>query len=399
MVYEMKMPPIGGETIISATIGQWLKGEGDEVTEGEPILVAESAKLVDEIGAPVSGRLVKLLCEPGDEVAIGQAIAILDVGDAVIEEDGKASPQAEIKSSYATRGRVAASPIARRLAAEHKIDLAGITGSGPKNRITEEDVRKVIEARGKECKPKVECASCGADKMASEILPLTPMRQTIAERMSLSNREAVHVTVTSRVILDSLLDLKDRLNAEMKAANSDLKIGLTDFFVKATALTLKDHPRFNASLCPEGIKMHPQIDMGVAMALEEGLITVVVKGCENRSVFEIAKDMAALKTKVRESCYEMEDITGSTFTISNLGMYGVSSFTPIINPGEAAILGFGCSTETVLREDNERGFAVKRVMNLSLSFDHRVTDGAPAAKFLRSLSAYLENPYSLLVSS
>lgn len=394
MVYEMKMPPIGGETIISATIGQWLKGEGDEVTEGEPILVAESAKLVDEVGAPVSGRLVKLLSEPGDEVAIGQVIAILDVGDAVIEEDGKATPQGEMESSNATIRRVAASPIARRLAAEHEIDLAGITGSGPKNRITEEDVRQVIKAKGK-----VECASDGADKMTSEILPLTPMRQTIAERMSLSNREAVHVTVTSRVILDSLLDLKDRLNAEMKAANSEFRMGLTDFFVKATSLTLKDHPRFNASLCPEGIRIHPQIDMGVAMALEEGLITVVVKGCENRSVFEIAKDMAALKTKVRDSCYEMEDITGSTFTISNLGMYGVSSFTPIINPGEVAILGFGCSTETVLREDNERGFTVKRVMNLSLSFDHRVTDGAPAAKFLQSLRAYLENPYSLLVGS
>ena len=247
MVYEMKMPPIGGETIISATIGQWLKGEGDEVTEGEPILVAESAKLVDEVGAPVSGRLVKLLSEPGDEVAIGQVIAILDVGDAVIEEDGKAIPQGETESSNATIRRVAASPIARRLAAEHEIDLADITGSGPKNRITEEDVRQVIKAKGKECKPKVECASDGADKMTSEILPLAPMRQTIAERMSLSNREAVHVTVTSRVILDSLLDLKDRLNAEMKAANSELKIGLTDFFVKATSLTLKDHPRFNAS--------------------------------------------------------------------------------------------------------------------------------------------------------
>jgi len=261
---------------------------------------------------------------------------------------------------------VLASPAAKRLAREYGIDLSKVKGSGPEGRIVEADVRRYLE---EEMAPK---------PRIREVIPLTGIRKTTAERVSLSARTAPHSTIPMEVDMSNAVKLREEMG-----------VSYTDILVKAVAKASEEHPSLNSTLEREQIKIYEDINIGVAVATEKGLVVPVIRDANKKSLTQIASALKELVVRAREGKLAKEDLTGGTFTITNLGMYGVEVFIPIINPPEAAILGVGKVTEKPVIVNNQ--IKVKPVMYLSLSFDHRIIDGAPAAKFLQKVKQILES--------
>jgi pyruvate dehydrogenase E2 component (dihydrolipoamide acetyltransferase) len=270
------------------------------------------------------------------------------------------------------------SPMARRLAQEHGLDITQITGSGPGGRIVEEDVRKLIEAK-KEVPP--------VTAPPGRVIPFIGMRQAIAERMAESLRTMAQVTVTTEVDVSETVRLREELKEEFD-------LTYTDIVVKAVAMALKKHPLLNATLVGEDIHLLEEVNIGMAVALEEGLIVPVVREADKKGLSEIARETKRLAQGARENTLTVDEVTGGTFTVTNVGMYEVDTFTPIVNPPEAAILGVGRIIEKPAVKKGQ--IVVCSMMHLSLTFDHRIVDGAPAADFLRTVKHTLEKPYLLL---
>jgi len=272
-------------------------------------------------------------------------------------------------------------PAARRLAKEHGIDLGQVLGSGPEGRITIEDVQRVIAAAAQPA-----TSVPPASPTAEQVIPLTGMRGAVARRMHQSLQTSAQVTLITEVDVSAMVQLREELKQQFV-------LTYTDLIVKAVAHALKGHPRLNAWIEGEQIRLVPAIHIGVAVALDEGLIVPVVRDADRRSLREIAQETQRLALRAREGTLSREEVMGSTFSVSNLGMYGIDAFTPIINPPESAILGVGRITEKLVRVP--RGAEWRHVMSLSLTFDHRVVDGAPAAAFLQTIGKHLENPAEL----
>jgi pyruvate dehydrogenase E2 component (dihydrolipoamide acetyltransferase) len=338
-----------------------------------------SEKVTYDVEAPASGVLRKILAEEGVDVPVAGTLGFIaepdeplpEIEEAMavapperIEEEAVALPEKEIVEK--ARERILASPAAKRLAREHGIDLAKVKGSGPEGRIVEADVRRYLE---EEMAPK---------PRIREVIPLTGIRKTTAERVSLSARTAPHSTITMEIDMSKAVRLREETGASY-----------TDILVEAVAKALEEHPNLNASLEREQIRIYEDINIGVAVATEKGLVVPVIHNANKKSLTQIAATLKELVEKAREGKLTKEDITGGTFTITNLGTYGVEVFIPIINPPEAAILGVGRVAEKTVMVNNE--MKVKPVMHLSLSFDHRVVDGAPAAKFLQRVKQILES--------
>ncbi len=273
-----------------------------------------------------------------------------------------------------TRGRVPVTPAARKLAKEHAIDLAGITGSGPRGRITREDVQKVIDTGGQAA------PAAAAPTATAEAIPLRGMRKVIAERMHQSLQASAQLTITTEVDVTQLIDRRQEVRQEFN-------VTYTDFILQACAHALKQHRRMNAALDGTTIQVHNQIHVGLAVALDEGLIVPVVRDADKKSLKDIAEESKALAEKARAGQLKLEEVSGGTFTVSNLGMFGVDAFTPIINAPQSGILGVGRILEKPVIY---RGEITKRsMMVLSLTFDHRVIDGAPAGAFLQTVADLL----------
>ena len=271
------------------------------------------------------------------------------------------------------RGRVPVTPAARKLAKEHSIDLALMTGTGPRGRITREDVQKIIDSGG-------QVAPSAAAPAAAQDIPLRGMRKVIAERMHQSLQGSAQLTITTEVDVTQLIDRRQEVRQDFNAT-------YTDFIVQACAHALKQHPRMNASLEGNTIHLNNHIHVGLAVALDEGLIVPVVRDTDKKSLRDIAEEAKTLAEKARASQLKLEEVSGGTFTVSNLGMYGVDSFTPIINAPQSGILGVGRIVEKPVIY---RGEVTRRSMLvLSLTFDHRVIDGAPAGAFLQTVADLL----------
>ncbi len=265
-----------------------------------------------------------------------------------------------------------ASPLARRLAREHDIDLAQVKGTGPQGRVTREDVERAIQA---------------AEAAPGRGVPFAGMRRTIARRMTGSLQTMAQVTLCTEVDVTELVRLRERLRR-------DFDVTYTDLIVQTAARALEKHPRLNAYLDGDEICLCDRIHIGVAVALEEGLVVPVIRDANRKALREIARETKDLAQRAREGTLSMDEMTGSTFSVTNLGGYGIDGFTPIINPPEVAILGVGRIVE---KPAAHRGAVVLRqMMVLSLTFDHRIVDGAPAAEFLHTLAEMLEMPYLLL---
>jgi len=370
LVTKIIMPRLS-LTMKTGTVVQWFKKEGEKVQKGAPLVEVLSEKVTYDVEAPESGVLRKILAVEGADVPVAQTIGIIAAPDEQIPEIEVAKVEAvpERELIEKVEERIIASPAAKRLAQEHGVDLAKVVGTGPEGRIVEDDVKKFIEE------------TTGVMPRVREIIPLTGIRKTTAERVSLSARTAPHSTITMEVDMTNAMRLREETQASY-----------TDMLVKATAQALREHSIMNSTLEGEKIKIFEDINVGVAVATEKGLVVPVIHNADKMSLNDIASALKLLVEKAREGKLTKEDLTGGTFTITNLGMYGVDVFIPIINPPETAILGVGRITEKPVLVDNE--IKMKPVMQLSLSFDHRVVDGAPAARFLQKVKHVLENELS-----
>lgn len=401
MVIEVKMPKLG-LTMVEGRIVEWLKKVGDRVEVDEIIATIETEKLVGDVKAPASGFLAKILYEEGSKAKVNEVIALIAENEeelrkiisggpvapapAVVEEkiEGVRVPEvAQVKPA----GKVRATPVARKLAEELGVSLDDVWRHFPdKEIISQEDVKAYVE-KVKTAPPKV----VEAGLAVLEERPLSPMRLRIAENLLKSAREMVLTTITMEVNVDKLEELRNSLP-------KDKRPSITAFLVKALANALRERREFNASLEENKLRIYKDINVGVAVALEGGLIVPVIKNADNKSVTQISAELEELAKKAREGTLSLEEVTGSTIAISNLGMYDVDVFTPVIYPGHVAILGVGRIYEKVVAEP-PKGIATRKYLVLSLTFDHRVTDGAQAAVFLKKIREYVENPYSLITIS
>jgi pyruvate dehydrogenase E2 component (dihydrolipoamide acetyltransferase) len=372
---EVVMPKFG-LTMQEGTIQQWFKAEGDRIDKGEPLFEVETEKVLYEVEAPTSGRVAKLLYAPEAVVPCATLVAVI----AVEGEDPAAIAARYSDASRATtapppaatepgtapaarRGSAGApvTPAARKLATDHGIDLTTMRGTGPGGRVTREDVEAVI-ARG------VSAVPGGA--------PLRGLRKSIAARMLKSLQSTAQLTICTEADVSGLVARRQRLAAEFA-------LTYTDLLIEAVAQALRSHPRLNATASTDAVQEHDSIDIGVAVALEDGLIAPVIRAAHTKSLRVIADESRQLAERARHGTLSVDDVSGGTFTITNLGMYGIDSFTPILHTPQVAILGIGRIIE---KPAVHAGQIVPRpMMTLSLTFDHRVVDGAPAALFLRQV--------------
>lgn len=375
MVTKILMPRLS-LTMKEGTVVQWFKKEGDTVEKGEPVVEVLSEKVVYEVEAPSSGILRKILAEEGTDAPISGTLGFVTAPDealpeieaAVVAPTTKSEETVAVPEEKIVEGveeRVIASPVAKRLAKEQGIDLTQIIGSGPKGRIVKEDVMGLVEKV--KVMPRVR-----------EVIPLTGIKRTSAERVSLSARIAPHSTITMEVDVSNAANFREKVG-----------VSYTEMLVKAVAKALTEHPIMNSTLENEKIKIFADINIGVAVATERGIIVPVIPNADKKSLKEIASILKKLVAKAKQGRLSKEELSGGTFTITNLGMYGVDLFVPIINPPEAAILGVGRVVEKP--RVMEKQIVARTAMQMSLTFDHRLVDGAPAAEFLQKVKQNLEN--------
>lgn len=386
MSKEFVMPKLG-MTMEEGTITKWLKKEGDKVEKGEPIVEIMTDKVNMEVESPYDGILLKIVAKEGDVVPILQPIAIIgEEGEEVKVEEPKVEEKKE--EPKVEEEVIKASPAAKKLAREAGIDLSLIKGTGPDGRIVEKDVLAYIETHKKvEVTPTVTPeVTIGATQIAYKEEPISSIRREIAGRLSKSYREAVHITLEFNADVTDIVKIREKLKEKASAKNLPVPT-FNDIFVRLVSIVLKDYPNLNAHFDGEKLTVFNTVNMGVAVAVKEGLLVPVVREAEKKNIFEIAKITSDLVSRTREGKVLPDELTGGTFTITNLGMFGIDFFTPIINPPQVAILGIGR-----IREALKPGNIVINEVTLSLSVDHRVVDGAPAAMFLRDLGEVLKDP-------
>jgi len=409
MATELTMPRMGFD-MTEGKLAQWLKKAGDPVKRGEPVAEIETDKVNIEVESPADGVLRGTFLEPGTTVPVGTLIGVIGRADEALDLDalkakaGGASttvkevaslpPVAILREVAATQGdgRIKASPLARRMAQEAGLNLAEVTGSGPDGRIVKRDIDAALASAPTPTLPSTPTPSLAPAVLKAESVAPTKLRQTIARRMTASKQQAPHFYVTTEIDMAEAMTLRARLNALTDEAG---KISVNDMVVKAAALALTHFPNLNASFADNTIQRHGEIHMGIAVALDEGLITVVVRDADRKPLAHIARESKDIITRTRSGRARPDELQGSTFTVSNLGMFDVESFAAIINPPEAAIVAAGSVRDVPVVKDGQ--LTVGRRMKATISADHRVTDGAEAAKFMQRVKQYLEEPLRLLM--
>ena len=429
---EVIMPKMG-DAMEAGTLGTWLKSEGDEVEIGDVLAEIETDKATMELTAEDAGILQEIIASEGDAVPVGEAIAVI-VGEgeeapprreakqaedatrgdgedqapaatatkveAPEEKDGKAPEDEEGGPSPAERsadGRVRASPVVRRLAGEHNIDLSGIQGTGPAGRIVERDLRAALADGGPVEERPADSTTAGpapTGAPGTELKPLSRMQRVVGERMQQSWQQAPHHYATVGVHVDDLLALRKQLNAGLE--EDGIKLSINDFVMKGCAVALRKFPKLNSLWTSEGIEWHATVDLAMAVALEDGLITPVIKDVANKTLSGISIVAKELASRAREGKLEPHEYQGGTFTVSNMGMYGVESFTAIVNPPSVAIV----AVSSLIRRpgfDAEDNVVPQNTMKLTIGSDHRVVNGAENALYLAELKRLLQRPTLLTV--
>ncbi len=413
MATTVTMPKMGFD-MVEGKLLRWLKKVGDPVKAGEPLAEIETEKVNIEFEAPASGVLKAVLIQEGTTVPVGTPIAIIGAPDEPVELPSAAPAQAPAAPPApppagpapapapapapspaapppaAPGGRVKASPLARRLAREAGIDLREIPGTGPGGRVVKRDIDRYLQARAPMPPPAAAPALAPAPPPAA--VPVSPLRQAIARRMTASKQNVPHFYITVEVDMDEAMAWRARIN---EALGERGKVSVNDLVVKAAALALREFPALRSSYQEGGIVRHDAIHIGIAVALEEGLITVVLRDADKKPLAQIARESKELVERARSGKVRPEDIEGSVFTVSNLGMYEVEHFIAIINPPEAAIMAVGSVREVPVVKNGQ--LTVGQRMKVTVSADHRVTDGAEVARFLQVFRRYLENPLLLLI--
>jgi pyruvate dehydrogenase E2 component (dihydrolipoamide acetyltransferase) len=411
---EVQMPRLS-DTMTEGVLSRWLKAEGDIVHKGDVLAEIETDKATMDLEAYDEGPLTALLVAEGTTVPIGQPIAVIGAstgGTSTPEaSQSAASPAPQASEAPAHRaapesgspaGRYRATPLVRKIARDHGIDLGTVTGTGPHQRIIRADIEPIVAVLGKatgppnakpgpSTAPSTSPAPAPVATAGDETIPLTRIRRVTAQRLT-ESAAVPHFYLTGVVDAERLLALRADINA---ALTGDERVSVTDLLVRACAVALRAHPLLNSSWAGDSILRHGGIHIGVAVATEAGLVVPVVRDADRKGVREIATDARSLAERAHAGTLSLQELSGGTFTISNLGMYGVDHFTAIINPPEAAILAVGAATPTPVARDGE--VVVRSVMKMTLSVDHRVVDGAPAAAFLRELIDVVEAPLRIVV--
>jgi pyruvate dehydrogenase E2 component (dihydrolipoamide acetyltransferase) len=437
MAMRLDVPQLG-LTMETGTILQWVKAEGDKVEKGQPVVVIQTDKVEYEVEAPVAGTLLKIAAKEGTELPVGSLMgvigqpgedvsALLGGAPAPARDRGESTGQVVDSSTGGQIGsaprpsasqltsrpvdestrtapvrapgeRVKVSPVAKKLAQDHGIDVNTLTGTGPEGRIVREDVERAIATKSREPRaasreqapamPKG-AASREAPAGMPETIPLSGMRKVIFDRMGQSWREAARVTLFADADVTELVRLRQAKGAEWER-RFGLKPSYSDLIHLAVARALREEPRINCRLDGQAVRVRREINLSFAVDLGEGLVAVVIKDADKKSLADIAGAARNLADRARTGKLTADDMADATFTVSNLGGFGVEAFTPIINQPQAGILGVGKIMEKPVVRDG--GIHVRSVLTLSLVFDHRLLDGAPAAKFLAKVKALLEAP-------
>ena len=423
MAYVIEMPKLS-DTMEEGGIANWLKKEGESVKVGEPLVEIETDKATQEYESPEDGFLLKILIQPGTTVGLRTPIAIVgEKGEsfdlaaltaAAKPQASKAAPavsgttggpESVAKSASVAApvtpvvakgadGRVKASPLARKKAAELGVDVASVAGSGPGGRVVMRDVDAVAE-HGASTQV---VAGLGAAFVAgpqSTTVPVTMMRKTIAKRLVAAKNEAPHFYLTVSADVSGLVEWRTRLNAEAGKSGAQ-KVSLNDLVILGVSRALVRHPMVNASWQGDTIIQHHAAHICVAVALPQGLVTPVIRNAHLLGLRDIARQVSELAAKAKDGKLTNDDYAGGTFSISNLGMFGIEEFTAIINPPQAAILAVGAAVPTPW-VDAKGQMVVQQRMRMTLSCDHRVVDGAMGAQFLKTLVGFIEDPMQLLV--
>jgi len=401
------MPQMGYD-MKEGKVVRWLKKEGEDVARGEVIAEIETDKAIVDFEAYTGGVLGKIVADEGVAIAVGGLIAVITApGEAVPDDIVTASAPSEAAEEKAaptdaapsptpaaapaaSAGEVRASPLARRLARERGVDLATITGTGPGGRIVETDIPDQAAPASTQAAAPV--GSAAPVPMTSENVELSRMRQAIARVTVDSKREAPHFYVAVEVDMTKAMSFRRDINDEVGA---EKRVSVNDLIVKASAIAISRHPKFNSFFREDHLQMNASINVGIAIALESGLIVPGISACENKSLMEIATASRDLVSRANSGTLRNDEYSGTTFSVSNLGMFDVDSFTAIIFPPHAAVLAVGTVKEQPVVRDG--ALAVAQIMKATLSTDHRVADGAEAAQFLVEIKKLLENPVSLVI--
>jgi pyruvate dehydrogenase E2 component (dihydrolipoamide acetyltransferase) len=405
MATKILMPKLS-DTMTEGVILKWLKKEGEKVKQGETLVEIESDKADMELEAYDSGILRKIMVPEGGKAEIGAPIAIIaeanedisalltDISPAAqqipktetAKDSSKSLPPSSPASSIVADGRVIASPLAKRLAAENKIELRTISGSGPQGRIIKRDVEPLISGKKTlQFKPAAPIIRGG-----HRDVELSLIRKTIAKRMQESKQTVPHFYVTVEIDMEPAIAFREQLNTA-----TDSKISFTDILVKAAAMTLMNHPSVNASYMGNTMLQFGEAHVAVAVALDDGLVTPVLRNCEQKTIPQLNTELHDLVERARNRKLKPEEYQGATFTISNLGMFGVEDFVAIINPPEGAILAVGSIVEKPVVQKGQ--ITIGRTMKVTLSSDHRIIDGAIAARFLQDFKKLMENPAAIML--
>jgi pyruvate dehydrogenase E2 component (dihydrolipoamide acetyltransferase) len=410
MAETINMPKLGFD-MAEGVLVRWVKQVGENIDKGDVLAEIETDKATVEVESPASGVILQFMVDQGDVVPVSAPIAIVgEEGEEVeapaatpekSEEKAEEKPASENTtdpaptqqaSSTPEGDRIKASPLAKKIANDKNIELANLQGSGPGGRIVKKDVEAALESGAAPGKPSAPSAVSTVVSGEDETVQLTKLRQAIARRMTESKTSVPHFYVTHEYKMDAVMTMRKQANEYL---SDDEKLSVNDFIIKAVALALREFPNLNASFGGEKVIRHGNINIGIAVAVEGGLLTVVNKNTDQQLLRAISGDIKQKVARARDGKVKPDDIEGSTFSISNMGMFDVEHFIAIINPPEAAILAVGSARQVPVVEDGEikPGWRMKA----TISVDHRVSDGAEAAQFMQALAGYLENPVSMLI--
>ena len=413
MAFEVKMPQLG-LTMEEGTVTRWVKQEGDAVKAGEVILEITTDKLTSEVESEHDGILLKIVAQEGEDIPVKGLLAYIGEAGEQVGGVPAAAPEASVEAAPAAvpaaaapvpapvsggRGRI--SPLARKTAARLGVDYSGIKGTGPMGRIVQKDVLAAAEAA--KAAPVIATAAPAAPKPAAqaagsvelmdgdEVVKLSGMRKVVAERMTKSAQEIPVVTQNVKIDVTDLMAFRKKVNNEL-----GVKYSLNDYILKATAKALRNNRHILVSIDGDKIIKRAHVNIGMAVALDDGLIVPVLKDADKMGLDEISRTAKDLAERARTNKLGMDEYKGSTFSISNLGMFGVETFDPIINQPDSGILGV-CAVQDELVMDEEGNISKRQFMRISFTFDHRLIDGATAAKFELAVRELLENPMQILL--
>ena len=433
MAIPVEMPKMS-DTMEEGVLVAWMAEEGDSVSAGDVIAQVETDKATMDLEVYDDGVLLKKVAEEGEGIPIGGLIAVLGkagedisailgkyqgggsgaaapapvetaettpepasavVADSPSIASGDGAPATVVQTGPMVVGRIKASPLARRIAREHSINLVDVQGSGPEGRIVKRDIEEALAAV-----PAVVVEQPVAQQTAMpasyEAIRISQMRKTISKRLSQSKYTAPHFYLTVDVEMENVIAFRKQLNSLAESQGRG-KVSFNDFITKSCALALRQHPYANASyMAEEGeIRLHKVVHVAIAVAVDEGLVTPVIRNADQKGLGQIAEETKSYAARARDKSLQPAELDGSTFTTSNLGMFGIEEFTAIINPPNACILAIGAIRDTPVVKNGE--LTVGKRMKITLSCDHRVVDGATGAQFLNTVKGYLEDPMNLLL--